>query len=67
MKVTPKRRFIANATCPSCGSHDTLYVFANALNEAFECAECGYREERPKDHDDPAEAEAVKFVDATKP
>ena len=64
MNAKPKRRFIANATCPNCKSVDTLYVFAHALNDAFECAECGYREERPKESPD-EHVETVKFIDAT--
>lgn len=66
-----KKRFIAGAECPACKSLDTLYLLADELNGAFECVECGHREEPPTEPTqiEPVsepETEAVKFVDATK-
>ena len=63
-----KRRFIAGATCPKCESIDTLFLSADALNGAFECAACGYREEPPEPKTQAAEqteVQTVKFIDAT--
>lgn len=68
-----KRRFIAGATCPNCKATDTLFLIANDLNGAFECAECGHREEPPEEHEKSIanvandEIETVKFVDASNP
>lgn len=65
-----KRRFIAGATCPNCESQDTLFVYADALNDILSCAACDYTEGPPEPKVEPRPElngiEAVKFVDATK-
>lgn len=65
-----KRRFIAGATCPNCERQDTLFVYADALNDILSCAACDYTEgpPEPKSQVKPEfnGVETVKFVDATK-
>jgi len=64
-----KRRFIAGATCPSCESQDTLFVYAEALNDVLSCSACDYTEgppqAEPKPEPDINGAEPVKFIDAS--
>lgn len=53
------RRFIAGATCPSCGAFDRLFVVKDEEHTHCECAACGFRDSRRNDVE-PGSAEYMR-------
>lgn len=47
LQDSPKRQFIAGATCPKCGSQDTTVQVTTADDEWAECISCQHIERRP--------------------
>ncbi len=40
--MSKRKRFIAGATCPSCGELDTIVVFVEHNVEKVKCVKCDY-------------------------
>lgn len=65
-KDTIEKRFIAGATCPSCGSLDCLLLYYNEANVATrECVDCGYLEAF-QDPNLESASDAVENAESTK-
>jgi uncharacterized metal-binding protein (TIGR02443 family) len=45
--MTPKKRFIAGASCTKCKALDRVVLLTTADDEWIECVECGASERRP--------------------
>lgn len=60
-----KKRFIAGAVCPNCGTLDTVFILTGGERESRHCTRCDLSEERPLPDDgaahEPAEWQPVRL------
>lgn len=58
--MKPTQRFVAGASCPSCGAEDALLI--DTIDQSIECVDCGYTQS-PEERDQPKQKTAsVKKV-----